>query len=52
MRRAGAIKTANGLVDKATDLVPESVPRGTAKAGVAIAGVMFVFWLLQKASAT
>ncbi|GFR50406.1 hypothetical protein Agub_g12623 [Astrephomene gubernaculifera] len=45
---AGAIKAASGLVDKATELVPESVPRPAAKAGVTIAGVMFVFWLLQK----
>ncbi|GIL82788.1 hypothetical protein Vretimale_8349 [Volvox reticuliferus] len=45
---SGAIKAASGLVDKATDLVPESVPRPAARAGVAIAGVMFVFWMLQK----
>ncbi|KXZ54872.1 hypothetical protein GPECTOR_4g944 [Gonium pectorale] len=38
---AGAIKTASGLVDKATDLVPDSVPRPAAKAGVTIAGIMF-----------
>ncbi|EFJ48606.1 hypothetical protein VOLCADRAFT_104657 [Volvox carteri f. nagariensis] len=45
---SGAIKAANGLVDKATDLVPETVPRPAARAGVAIASVMFIFWLLQK----
>ncbi len=47
-RAAGAIRTASGLVDKAADFVPETVPRPAAKAGVAIAGVMVVFWLLQK----
>ncbi|GLC41585.1 hypothetical protein PLESTB_000699400 [Pleodorina starrii] len=43
-----AIKAASGLVDKATELVPESVPRPAAKTGVTIAGIMFIFWLLQK----
>ncbi|KAG2435784.1 hypothetical protein HXX76_006980 [Chlamydomonas incerta] len=45
---SGAFKTASGLVDKAADLVPESVPRSTAKAGVTVASVMFVFWVLNK----
>ncbi|KAG2451243.1 hypothetical protein HYH02_003850 [Chlamydomonas schloesseri] len=45
---AGAFKAASGFVDKAADLVPESVPRATAKAGVTVAGVMFVFWVLNK----
>lgn len=37
-------------MDKAADLVPESVPRPAAKAGVSIASVMVVFWVLQKVS--
>ena len=44
----GILNTANGLVDKASDLVPESVPRPAAKLGVGIAGGVIVFWLLQK----
>lgn len=44
----GVFKTASGLVDKAADLVPDSVPRSTAKAGVTVAGVMFTFWVLNK----
>eukprot|EP00198_Chlamydomonas_reinhardtii_P002616 XP_001691952.1 SNF2 superfamily protein [Chlamydomonas reinhardtii] len=45
---SGVFKTASGLVDKAADLVPDSVPRSTAKAGVTVAGVMFTFWVLNK----
>jgi hypothetical protein len=39
---------ARNVVDAAADLVPESVPRPVAKGGVAVAGGMIAFWLLQK----
>lgn len=39
------------LVDSASDLVPSSVPRPVAKGGVAVAGVLIVFWLMQKVTA-
>lgn len=28
--------------------MPDSVPRGVAKGGVAVAGVLVAFWVLQK----
>lgn len=44
----GIVSAATGLVDGAANLVPESVPRPAAKTGVAVAGVLITFWLLQK----
>ncbi|PNH08545.1 hypothetical protein TSOC_004892 [Tetrabaena socialis] len=44
---SGVVKSVSGMVDKATDMVPESVPRPAAKAGVALAGVMVVFWVVS-----
>jgi len=38
-------------VESAASLVPESVPRGVAKGGVAVAGALVVFWILQKVCA-
>jgi len=47
-----ALSIGRGLVDSASDLVPASVPRPVAKGGVAVFGVMVVFWLLQKVVST
>ena len=41
-----------GFVNSASDLVPASVPRPVAKGGVAVAGVMIAFWLMQKVLST
>lgn len=46
---AGLVNAASGLVDSAASFVPENVPRPAAKTGVAVAGVLVTFWLLQKA---
>lgn len=46
------MKVGGGIVDAAADLVPESVPRPVAKAGVALAGAGVAFWLLQKVVST
>ena len=45
---AAAIDVGKGLVESAANLVPESVPRPMAKGGVALAGGIIAFWLLQK----
>jgi hypothetical protein len=45
---AAAIDVAKGIVDSAASMVPESVPRPVAKGGVAVAGGLIAFWLLQK----
>jgi hypothetical protein len=47
-----AISVGKGLVDSASELVPESVPRPVAKGGVAVAGGLVAFWLLQKVRRT
>lgn len=44
----GLVEAASGLVDSAASFVPENVPRPAAKTGVAVAGVLLTFWLLQK----
>lgn len=36
------------MVNSAANLVPDSVPRGVAKGGVAVAGALVAFWVLQK----
>jgi hypothetical protein len=46
------VRVGRGLVDSASELVPESVPRPVAKGGVALVGVMLAFWLLQKVVST
>eukprot|EP00878_Enallax_costatus_P043448 GHUV01051431.1.p1 GENE.GHUV01051431.1~~GHUV01051431.1.p1 ORF type:complete len:161 (-),score=23.61 GHUV01051431.1:73-555(-) len=43
-----AISVGQGFVDSAAEFVPESVPRPVAKGGVAVAGVLVAFWILQK----
>lgn len=45
---ADALEVGGNLVESAANLVPDSVPRGVAKAGVAGAGVLVAFWVLQK----
>jgi hypothetical protein len=50
-RPAAAVKVASGLVDTATEWVPESVPRPVAKGGVAVVGGLIVFSLVQKVRA-
>lgn len=45
---ADALEVGGNLVESAANLVPESVPRGVAKGGVAVAGVLVAFWVLQK----
>eukprot|EP00879_Flechtneria_rotunda_P001202 GHRR01001349.1.p1 GENE.GHRR01001349.1~~GHRR01001349.1.p1 ORF type:complete len:154 (+),score=41.52 GHRR01001349.1:415-876(+) len=47
-----AIQTGKGFVESAANLVPESVPRPVAKGGVAVAGVILAFWVLQKLVST
>jgi len=47
-----AIDVGKGLVESAANLVPESVPRPMAKGGVALAGGIIAFWLLQKVLST
>ncbi len=47
---AEAIETGKGLVESAANLVPADVPRPVAKGGVALAGGIIAFWLLQKVS--
>lgn len=37
-------------MDSAAEFVPESVPRSLAKGGVAVAGALVAFWILQKVS--
>eukprot|EP00879_Flechtneria_rotunda_P015376 GHRR01016075.1.p1 GENE.GHRR01016075.1~~GHRR01016075.1.p1 ORF type:complete len:163 (+),score=48.14 GHRR01016075.1:268-756(+) len=49
---ADAIQTGKGFVESAANLVPESVPRPVAKGGVAVAGVILAFWVLQKLVST
>lgn len=53
--RAGKNETIDGivtagtkLVENASQLVPSSIPRPVAKAGVAIAGGVFIFGLVQQ----
>jgi hypothetical protein len=46
----GFVSTGSKLVDKASSLVPESVPRPVAKAGIAVFGALFVWGLIQKVS--
>eukprot|EP00873_Tetraselmis_striata_P008508 jgi/Tetstr1/428772/TSEL_018760.t1 len=48
----GVVKRANGVVDGIVDLVPESVPRGTARIAVIGGGVLLVFTILQKIIST
>lgn len=50
--KTDALKVGGGLVDAASDLVPSSVPRPVAKAGVALAGAGVAFWVLQKVVST
>lgn len=45
-----ALDVGGNLISSAADLVPDSVPRGVAKGGVAVVGVLAVFWVLQKVS--
>lgn len=47
-----ALGVARSVVETASDLVPESVPRPVAKGGVAVAGGIIAFWLLQKVVST
>jgi TATA-binding protein-associated factor len=51
-KQTDALKVGGGLVDAAADMVPPSVPRPVAKAGVALAGAGVAFWLLQKVVST
>jgi hypothetical protein len=48
---ADALEVGGNLVESAASLVPDSVPRGVAKGGVAVAGVLVAFWVLQKVRA-
>ena len=45
---AGIVSTGSKLVESASDLVPQSVPRPLAKGGVAIVGGLIIFGLVQK----
>lgn len=47
-----ALEVGGNLVESAASLVPDSVPRGVAKGGVAVAGVLVAFWVLQKLVST
>lgn len=44
------LEVGGSLVNSAANLVPESVPRGVAKGGVAMFGALVAFWVLQKVS--
>mmetsp|Transcript_4621 Transcript_4621/g.12868 ORF Transcript_4621/g.12868 Transcript_4621/m.12868 type:complete len:162 (-) Transcript_4621:221-706(-) len=46
------METANNAVDGVTDLIPESVPRSTAKLGVIGVGFLLTFWVFQKVLST
>ena len=48
----GVLSVGKGFVDSAADLVPDSVPRPVARGGVAVAGAVVAFWLLQKVVST
>lgn len=45
---AGFVGTATGLVESVSNMVPETVPRPAAKAGVAIVGGLLLFTLLKQ----
>lgn len=45
---ADVLEVGANLVESGANLVPDSVPRGVAKGGVAVVGVLAVFWILQK----
>ena len=45
---AGLVSAGGKLLESASNLVPQSVPRPVAKGGVAVVGVFLIFGLLQK----
>ncbi|GAX73982.1 hypothetical protein CEUSTIGMA_g1432.t1 [Chlamydomonas eustigma] len=44
----GFVSAGSKLVDSASSLVPESVPRPVAKAGITVLGILLVLGLIQK----
>lgn len=48
MHTAGIVAAGNKLVDSGAGLVPESVPRPVARAGVTVALGLFLFGVLKQ----